>query len=138
MIDETSAINTDVIAWLKAHGNPSPPPGPAWSIVDGYELHSHPELAEQLDSLPTDEQKVDKSFFQGFRVHSRVGIIFALAPAIWDVALRYPEDKLIGLEKPFRDAGKDWVLVKAFGNGFLKEYYDAAYRYASGLAPTRL
>ena len=138
MIDETNAVNAEVMAWLKAHRNPDPPPGPSWSIVEGYELHSHPDLCEQLDSLPGDDHQVDKFFSHGFRVHSRGGIIFALAPAMWDVALRCPEDKLIGLEKPFRDAGKDWVLVKAFGNGLLKEYYETAYRYASGLAPTRL
>jgi hypothetical protein len=39
MIDETNPANASVIAWLKARGNPNPPPGPAWSIIDGYELH---------------------------------------------------------------------------------------------------
>jgi hypothetical protein len=65
-------------------------------------------------------------------VHSYKGIIFAIAPAIYEIALRYRGNDILADEKSFLDVGPEWVLVRAFNNPFLKPYYDTAWRYAGG------
>src|SRR5690242_11868519 len=111
IIDEANPLNLSVTAWLKAHDNPNPnPSGPAWTIVDGYELHSHPDLCEELDALTHSDQRVTQAFYHGYRVHaSHTGIIFAYALGN-GIAMRHPLGEIRSIMKLSRRLGLDWIL----------------------------
>ena len=131
MIYETNPSNLAVTAWLKAHGNPNPPPGPEWTIVEGYELHSHPDLCDYLDALSSADQQVTKGFYYGYRVHSYEGIIFAYALGN-GIAMRHPLGEIRSIMKLSRRLGLDWILIGGLRKELRKPMYDVAYRYACG------
>lgn len=132
MIDETNPVNLSVTTWLKAHGNPNPPHGSDWAIVDGYELHSHPDLCEYLDALTSPNQNVTKAFYHGYRVHCYEGIIFAFAPGMAGIAMRHPLGEVRSIMKLARRLGLDWILIKVLRKELRKPMYDVAYRYTCG------
>jgi DNA-binding transcriptional LysR family regulator len=131
MINETKPVNRAISSWLRAHGNSNPPPGPDWTIVDGYELHSHPELCEYLDGLIAAGQKVNQEFYHGYRVHSFEGVIFAFAAGN-GIALRHPCGELRSIMKLARRFSLDWILIRVLRRALWKPMYDVAYRYACG------
>ncbi len=135
-----ASANKEVTCYLEQYAVPeSRAPAERW-IVDGYDLHTHPDLGEWLEEVgkPTG---CFTFYFLGYNVlATQAGVIFALAKSMSTLAFRLPHptnrrNALLSGATPYLDIGPEWVEFHAWNTeaSILQTFCISAYRHTLNL-----
>ena len=104
--------------------------------LDGYELHTHPDLCEAFEAL----NRHCTGGAYGVPVLADRGVIFALARGTSSIAFRLPEPERSEARtaggKDFPEPGDDWISVEAWrtDEDLMARWCRAAHAYANTIA----
>jgi hypothetical protein len=105
--------------------------------LDGYELHTHPDLCDHLQAL--NRPCYGGAYGVPVLANDR-GVIFAVAHGTSFLAFRLPEPEQSAAKaaggKDYADAGDDWISVEAWrtDKDVLTKWCRAAHAYANSIA----
>ncbi len=110
---ENHPANQALLKFLAQQAEPRQ--GKAWHIVDGYELHTHPDIEERLHEAASPLEDVVRGHVYGVSVliHPS-GVIIAAAPGMSSLLLRLPEAP--GHGGIFEPLGPPWYMLDAWAS----------------------
>jgi hypothetical protein len=141
MVLAESKANANLLAYLRSSAQPAT--GRRWADLDGFELHTHPDLIERLSELAGSPRAVVP--FYGVVAIVVKGVAAVVAIGTDTLLLRLPaRPEGVWFEPPVEPmCGNGWYAVSAWhghhpatdGPSRLASLIHAAHQHASDLAP---